>query len=209
MEKEEYTTLIIDEKYNSIYGEIASFELIEKKSKFISYIFSIKNKDEAIEKLNIIKKIHYQAKHIVYIYSYIENNLPVIKFSDDGEPKGTGTKAIYELISKEKFTNICVIIVRYFGGILLGAGPLARTYLNCAKGSILDCNRKIVYNYTTISLNLLYGQYNKIEYILKNEKNLNNISNIDIEYNDNIKLTIHVKSNEKDRIEELIKCRLK
>ena len=44
-----------DERYNSIYGEIASFELIEKKSKFISYIFSIKNKDEAIEKLNIIK----------------------------------------------------------------------------------------------------------------------------------------------------------
>ena len=92
---------------------VASNILVEKKSKFIAYIFNISCKNEAEDYLERIKMENKDARHIVYIYSYLDKitNIPVINFSDDGEPQGTGTKAIYELISKERITNICIVIV--------------------------------------------------------------------------------------------------
>lgn len=209
MKQIEYKTLAKNINYISNIGEISYSETIEKKSKFLSYIFNISNKEDALNYLNAVKKMHFQAKHIVYIYSYLENNMPVIKFSDDGEPKGTGTKAIYELITKENLTNICIVIVRYFGGILLGAGPLSRTYLNSARESILQCEKEIIYNYTTIYLKLNYNEYNKVKYIIDNEKSRGNISNVQLEYNDLIDISITIKEIEKDRIKTNIKNLLK
>ncbi len=209
MRQIEYKTLVKDIDYVPNISEISYSEITEKKSKFLSYIFNISNKEEALYHLNTVKKIHFQAKHIVYIYSYLENNVPVIKFSDDGEPKGTGTKAIYELITKENLTNICIVIVRYFGGILLGAGPLSRTYLNSARESILKCRKEIIYNYTTINLKLNYNEYNKIKYVIDNEKSRGSISNVKLDYNDLIDILITVKETEKDRVESSIKSLLK
>lgn len=204
-----YMTLNRYDNFTSNIGELSYSEITEKKSKFISYIFNISNKEKAIEYLNKVKKIHFQAKHIVYIYSYLENNLPTIKFCDDGEPKGTGTKAIYELITKENLTNICIIVVRYFGGTLLGTGLLSRTYLNCARESILKCHKDVIYTYINISLTLTYNEYNNIKYILDNEKKEGNISNISIKYNDLININMKIKDIEKDRIEGNIKSILK
>ena len=137
---------------NGKYGEISTGLLEEKKSKFYSYVFNIDNELDAIEKINSIKRDNRDARHVVYIYSYLDNNMPVIRFSDDGEPQGTGTKAIYELLDKEKITNILVVIVRYFGGILLGAGPLSRAYLNSSKDALDKLEKKEIFNYIEYSL---------------------------------------------------------
>ena len=72
--------------YKSKYGEISSDILIEKKSKFLSYIFQINNEDLAKKYIEAITKENKEARHIVYIYSYIDNTLPVIRYNDDGEP---------------------------------------------------------------------------------------------------------------------------
>lgn len=159
-----YYSLINKTALKGNYGQIAEGLIVEKQSKFISYLFKIDNESEAQEYIEKIKKDNLSARHVVYIYSYFKDNIVNIRFSDDGEPKGTGTKAIYELLEKECITNICIVIVRYFGGILLGAGPLSRTYLNSARECIDVCDKKEMYNYLEYSFDCTYNAYN----ILKN-----------------------------------------
>lgn len=160
-----YYSLVNKKDLKGKYGQIKDGLIIEKQSKFISYLFQIENEEDAINVINRIKEDNPQARHVVYIYSYFKNNIANIRFSDDGEPKGTGTKAIYELLEKEAITNICIVIVRYFGGVLLGAGPLSRTYLNSARICIDECEKKEIYNYVEYKFKCNYNTYN----ILKNK----------------------------------------
>lgn len=187
------------------YDEIATYIFEQKKSKFISYIFKITNENEAKKYIDIIKKDNKDARHVIYIYSYLtETNLPQVIFSDDGEPQGTGTKAIYELLTKENITNICVVIVRYFGGILLGAGPLSRAYLNSFRGSLDCCVKENIYNYFTKEICVEYNKYDIL--ISKLSKYINDKLVIldNVKYNENINITLKIENNSKNKIEEIL-----
>ena len=187
------------------YDEIATYIYEQKKSKFISYVFKITNENEAKKYIDIIKKDNKDARHVVYIYSYLnETNLPQVIFSDDGEPQGTGTKAIYELLTKENITNICVVIVRYFGGILLGAGPLSRAYLNSFRGSLDCCIKEKIYNYFTKEICVEYNKYDIL--INKLTKYINDKLVIldNVKYNENINITLKIEGNSKNKIEEIL-----
>ena len=144
-----------DKEYLSKYGEISSGYFEDRKSKFFCYIFNINSNVEAEEYIDTIRKDNKDARHVIYLYSYIDGNNSSIKFSDDGEPQGTGTRAIYDMIVRDNITNVCIIIVRYFGGTLLGAGPLARAYLN----SFRDATKNLVIDDVKI--------YDDFEFIIK------------------------------------------
>lgn len=122
---------------NNAAGNIGKYIYIssglyeEKKSKFYSYIFKIENKEHAEDILNEIRKEFKDARHVVYAY-VIDNTY---KYSDDGEPSGTAGKMIYSLLEKQNVTNTLAVVIRYFGGILLGAGPLSRAYLKAVKSA--------------------------------------------------------------------------
>ena len=103
-------------------------EIIEKKSRFIANIFHVENIEQVEEQLNKIKKQHYSARHNCYAYRIIKNDMIIEKSSDDGEPGGTAGVPILNVLEKEKLTNVLAIVVRYFGGIKLGAGGLVRAY---------------------------------------------------------------------------------
>ena len=105
-------------KINESYYEI-------KKSKFYGYYYEVNNILEVNEILEKIKKENKKAKHIVYVYKI--NN--VIKKTDDKEPVNTAGKPILDIINKKELNNILIVVVRYFGGILLGKGPLTRAYV--------------------------------------------------------------------------------
>ena len=187
------------------YDEIATYIFEQKKSKFISYVFKITNENEAKKYIDIIKKDNKDARHVIYIYSYLtETNLPQVIFSDDGEPQGTGTKAIYELLTKENITNICVVIVRYFGGILLGAGPLSRAYLNSFRGSLDCCVKENIYNYFTKEICVEYNKYDIL--ISKLSKYINDKLVIldNVKYNENVDITLKIENNSKTKIEEIL-----
>jgi len=111
---------------------INTFTLEIKKSKFIAYYYEVFNKDEVDEILTNLKKEHKKARHIPYAYK-IEN---IIKKSDDKEPSNTAGTPIYNIIMQNDLNNILICVVRYFGGTLLGAGLLTRSYLNSAKEAI-------------------------------------------------------------------------
>lgn len=105
-----------------------------KKSKFIAYAYEIDTKEEAITLLENLKKEHKKARHIPYAYK-LDN---FVRKSDDKEPSNTAGTPIYTLIEKNNLNHIFIAVVRYFGGIKLGAGGLTRAYLNAAKEVIKE-----------------------------------------------------------------------
>ena len=103
---------------------INTYEEIIKKSRFISYLYEVNSVDEVDEILTELKKEHKKARHLPYAYK-INND---IKKSDDKEPGGTAGLPIYTVIERNNLNNTLIVIVRYFGGIKLGAGGLLRSY---------------------------------------------------------------------------------
>lgn len=101
-------------------------EIIEKKSRFIGFLLSCDNVDEVNKTLDFLKSEYKKATHICYAYSL--SNPFVEKAVDDGEPGGTAGKPILSVIQKKNEKNVAVFVVRYFGGIKLGAGGLVRMY---------------------------------------------------------------------------------
>ena len=100
--------------------------VVEMKSKFIAFAFPIYSVEEFKTRLKVIQKENHKARHIVYAYR-IDT---ITKSTDDGEPKGTAGRPLLELLLKKDVNNIALVVVRYFGGTLLGASKLLRTYLN-------------------------------------------------------------------------------
>lgn len=105
-----------------------TFEFEIKKSKFIAYYYNVNDKLEVEAILSCIKKEHKKARHIVYAYKINQD----IKKHNDGEPSNTAGTPIYNLIIKNDLNYCLIVVVRYFGGIKLGAGPLTRAYFNAA-----------------------------------------------------------------------------
>ena len=103
-------------------------EIEIKKSRFITYLYKLDDESKVNEIIDSIRKEHKKARHVVYVYKI--NN--TAKINDDGEPKGTAGMPIFNVIEKNNLNNILIIVVRYFGGIKLGAGGLFRAYSNSA-----------------------------------------------------------------------------
>lgn len=103
--------------------------LIIKKSKFISITYEINNKKEVQEILDKLNVEHKKATHICYAYSLIENGVEIAGFSDDGEPKGTAGKPMYDLLKLKNLFGVLIVVIRYYGGVKLGAGGLVRSYI--------------------------------------------------------------------------------
>ena len=101
-------------------------EIEIKKSKFISYYFEVNDIKEIQTFLDKLKKEHKKARHIPYAYK-IDN---YIKKNDDKEPSNTAGTPIYNIIEKKQLNHVLIVVVRYFGGIKLGAGGLFRAYQN-------------------------------------------------------------------------------
>lgn len=117
---------------------------------------------------------------------------------------GTGTKAINELLNKEQISNVCIIIVRYFGGILLGAGPLSRAYLNSVKDVVLDCEKKEIYKYKNLKINIDYPKYDKLLFKLKDLEAKEKLIINEVKFDDSIELTMDIIEEELANILELI-----
>lgn len=144
----------------------AKASFIEKRSEFIGYISPVRTNDEAVAFINSIKAEHRKAKHNVYAYILREDNIS--RYSDDGEPQGTAGVPVLDVLKKRGLTDVCVVVTRYFGGILLGGGGLVRAYshaasLACDAAHIMDmclCHR--------LKITADYGMYGKISYLLPN-----------------------------------------
>ena len=107
------------ESYITVVGETAA-EYTEKRSRFIATLKHCKTEEEAAEFINALKSKYWDARHNCYAYS-VENGA-LKRFSDDGEPHGTAGNPILSVIEGASITNVCIVVTRYFGGVLLGTG---------------------------------------------------------------------------------------
>lgn len=120
--------------FKSVKSE-AFYEVEISKSKFLGYIKPILNINEAVDFIKRLRAEHKTANHVCFSYiADIQGN--VVKFSDDNEPSGTAGMPILECLKANDLRCIVLVIVRYFGGIKLGAGGLTRAYFNCASETI-------------------------------------------------------------------------
>ncbi len=177
--------------YKTVQND-ASDELIEKKSRFIGYCRPVKTQDEAIEFINEIRTLHRQATHNVYAYILREDN--IMRYSDDGEPAGTAGVPVLEVLKKEELTDVAVVVTRYFGGVLLGAGGLVRAYGKAAKIGV-DAAVRIEKLYCSMYLvKCDYSTYGKIEYAI----NTNGYILKDSAFENDVCLTIGVEHGGED-----------
>ena len=117
---------------------LSEFILKEKGSQFISHAFPVPSENEAIEKLNDVKKKYYNASHHCYAYKFADGKS---KYSDDGEPSGTAGIRILNAINHFDLLDLTVIVTRYFGGTKLGVGLLGKTYYESAFHSLEEAER--------------------------------------------------------------------
>lgn len=196
----EYYTL----EKNTVQNEELVGIYEEKKSKFYSYIFNVKDQTECNEKINKIREENKDARHIVYIYSLLNDGNKIIRFSDDGEPQGTGTRAIYDSLEKENLTNICIVIVRYFGGILLGAGPLSRAYFKAYKEAYNKAKKIKIYTFCNSTYTLSYSSYDKLKPVLNKYVEEGKIKVLNIDYTGDITLNLSIREDILIKIQEII-----
>ena len=141
-------------------------EFEEKKSIFIGRALRVDSEEEAQEFIKKIKKEHRDATHNVW--AYLMQGEIVARYSDDGEPQGTAGMPVLDVIRKSGIRNVCVVVTRYFGGTLLGAGGLVRAYSHSASLA-LEAAGKITYEpYTEYELSCGYSEYQKYSVILAN-----------------------------------------
>lgn len=149
--------------YSTING-FAEASFIERKSEFIGYIKHVETNDEAVDFINEIRAKHRKATHNVYAYILREGSTS--RYSDDGEPQGTAGVPVLDVLQKEGLTDICCVVTRYFGGILLGGGGLVRAYSHSAKIAVEAAERLIMCRCLPIDVTVDYNLYGKINYIL-------------------------------------------
>lgn len=107
----------------------------EKRSKFLAFAHHVDSEEEAKELVRDYKRRYFDARHVCYAYSIGHSN-PLVRMNDDGEPSSTGGKPIMGQIQKAGITDVIVLVVRYYGGVNLGTGPLAVAYKTAAAEAI-------------------------------------------------------------------------
>lgn len=145
--------------YITVKGSISA-EFIEKRSRFIGYIRHVSSEKEATDFIAEIRQKHWDATHNVYAYVLRENQIK--RYSDDNEPQGTAGIPVLDVLQKNNVTDVVVVVTRYFGGVLLGAGGLVRAYSHSASMALKEIGTVTMQMCSVCTLSCTYNQYGKI-----------------------------------------------
>lgn len=166
----------------------ARAEHIEKKSRFIATVRPVATEAAALSFIAETRKEFSDATHNTYAYVLRENN--IARYSDDGEPGGTAGLPMMEVLKQEELYDVCVVVTRYFGGTLLGAGGLVRAY---SKGAKLGINAGIISvmtDCTIIKITVSYELYGRLQYLLEQE----NLKIEETDFLQDVSVTVCIRS---------------
>ena len=185
------------ENFKTIKEDVTA-EIEEKRSKFIANVFYVENTIQADERIKQIKKKYHDARHNCFAYIINENEMTVKRFSDDGEPSGTAGGPILNVIEKNNLYNVLIVVTRYFGGILLGAGGLVRAYTESAVKALE--NVQFIYKEKGYEAEVVisYQELDKFKYYCEK----NNIKIVNSEYGENVRYIIELAENKKNKFLE-------
>ena len=145
-----------------------SGEVVEKKSRFIAQVSPVKSEEEALQFIARIRKENRDARHNCYAYVTGPDG-SIEKFSDDGEPSKTAGMPMLDLLRKRGLKNVCVVVTRYFGGILLGTGGLVRAYTAACTAGLDACVTAERQQGVLATWTVDYGLYGKLQYLAEEE----------------------------------------
>lgn len=164
------------------------FELIEKRSRFITYCQKVSRPEEFKQLLNSLKKQYPDARHFCYGFRIGPLNSSLRGFSDDGEPSGTAGMPILNVIDHSDFSDVAIIVVRYFGGTKLGTGGLARAYSEAAN-SVLKSMQWVEFEAKQeVKLLCQFQQEHQLRYLIKQL----NGEIVSIDYSQEVELSISI-----------------
>ena len=135
-------------------------EFIEKKSRFIGRLWPVETEEAALEKIQELKKQHYDATHNCWAYIIKDG---AVRFSDDGEPGGTAGMPMLQVLQREGLFNCVCVVTRYFGGILLGAGGLVRAYTKGAKIAVDAAGKSMKRVWSVLYVPCPYSWYERVK----------------------------------------------
>ena len=135
-------------------------EFVEKKSRFIGRAWLVESEEEALQKIQEMKKQHYDATHNCWAYIIRDG---AVRFSDDGEPGGTAGMPMLQVLQREGLYNVVCVVTRYFGGILLGAGGLVRAYTKGAKIAVDAAGKSMKRVWTVLYIPCPYPFYERVK----------------------------------------------
>ena len=135
-------------------------EFVEKKSRFIGRLWPVETEEEALQRIQEMKKKHYDATHNCWAYIIRDG---AVRFSDDGEPGGTAGMPMLQVLQREELHNVVCVVTRYFGGILLGAGGLVRAYTKGAKIAVDAAGKSMKRVWTVLYLPCPYNFYERVK----------------------------------------------
>ena len=139
------------------YGEA---EFTEKKSRFIGRVWCVETEEEALSRIQEMKKQHYDASHNCWAYVIRDG---AVRFSDDGEPGGTAGNPMMQVLQREELYNVVCVVTRYFGGTLLGAGGLVRAYTKGAKIAVDAAGKSMKRVWTVLYVPCPYTYYERMK----------------------------------------------
>ncbi|SHK04503.1 uncharacterized protein, YigZ family [Hathewaya proteolytica DSM 3090] len=175
-------------------------EFEEKKSRFIGNVMRVESEDEAKKYIEEIKNRYKDARHNVFAY-IVGENMGIQRYSDDGEPKGTGGIPVLEVLKRNNLTDVVVVVTRYFGGVLLGASNLTRAYSNGASLALKATEIVEKVRGFTVRMEFDYDLLGKIQYTF--EKNQWHIE--DTAYTDKVAITVNIEKHSRADLENTVK----
>jgi len=189
----------MDDSYKTLEGP-AEGTYRDKGSRFLAFGFPVKNEEEIRSILASLRKKYHDARHHCYAYRMGpagEN----YRINDDGEPSGTAGKPIHGQLLSNNLTQVLVVVVRYFGGTLLGTGGLINAYRSATADMIL--HSRIILRLVEVKMRLIfpYDMLNTVMKILKEES----LSPVDAEYNTTCSLVVYVRASAADKLSGRIK----
>ena len=140
--------------------QAADSEFVEKRSRFISHIWPVETEEQAQQYIKDMKAKYYDARHNCWCYRI---GPATARYSDDGEPQGTAGQPMLKVLEREEVTNVCCVVTRYFGGILLGAGGLTRAYAKGAKDALVASGVAVMGAWARVEIPCTYPLYERVK----------------------------------------------
>ncbi|RJE48318.1 MULTISPECIES: YigZ family protein [unclassified Dehalobacter] len=179
------------EAFKTITGEAEAEQVIEK-SRFIALVKYIEIAAEAEKNIKEIREILPNARHYVYAYRIHEGRIE--KASDDGEPQGTGGRPVMELLQHRQLWNVQIIVVRYFGGILLGTGGLTRAYGGTARLALENTAIVQLVPHQIYVLRIPYSWFEQVRHGLKQK----GTESGNEQFSEEIDLEVYIRDGDQD-----------
>lgn len=176
-------------------GKPGIFELLEKKSRFISLAQPVAGEDEALDFIKRVREEHKTASHHCFAY-IIGANAGLMRYQDDGEPQGTAGIPILEVLKKNQLVYCAAVVVRYFGGVLLGAGGLTRAYSAVAAGAVRASGIVCAQSSVKLHVKVAYPFWDALNYHLGRLP----VCDIEREFTDQVSLGLTVREQDASKV---------